>query len=150
MMQKINSRERESVIGKEDSQKRMQALTDQFNREMQEAEQKFESQRNKLQTQVDQLTDRNQELEISLKIQVGDFEKEILALREQLNQSEEAKMKAQDLVKNLDAQKIRILEDNENRHKERETYLEKELEEKNRDFEVSFKEIQEKSEEQLA
>ena len=50
-------------------------------------------------------------------------------------------MKAQDLIKNLDAQKIRILEDNENRHKEREMFLEKELEEKNKEFEYSFKEV---------
>jgi hypothetical protein len=42
---------------------------------------------------------------------------------------------------------MRILEDNENRHKERETFLEKELEEKNLEFETSYKEVQEKSEE---
>lgn len=47
-----------------------------------------------MQTQIDQLTDRNQELEISLKIQVGDYDKALTTLRENLKLAEEQRNKA--------------------------------------------------------
>ena len=45
-------------------------------------EAKYDLTRQRLSAQIDQLTERNQELELSLKIQIGDFEKEIESLRE--------------------------------------------------------------------
>ena len=58
-------------------------------KEYQELEMKYETIRKRLTEQIDQLTERNQELELSLKIQVSDFEKEVSHLREQLMSSEE-------------------------------------------------------------
>lgn len=42
------------------------------------------------------MTERNQELELSLKIQIEDYKKEVVSLREQLVQAEEQKMRALD------------------------------------------------------
>lgn len=71
-------------------------------------------------------------------------------LREQLMTAEEQKNKAYDTAKNLDFQKLRLLEDSESRHKIRQTELEREIEEKTREFDENIKEVQEKSEEQLS
>jgi hypothetical protein len=96
------------------------------------------------------LQERNVELEMSLKIQVADFEKEISSLREALSLAEESKAKSHDLLKNLDSQKLKLLEESDIRHKQREADLEREIEEKTRDFEENIRDVQEKSEEQLA
>lgn len=68
-------------------------------------------------------------------------------LREQLMTAEEQKNKAYDTAKNLDFQKLRLLEDSESRHKIRQSELEREIEEKTREFDENIKEVQEKSEE---
>lgn len=70
-------------------------------------------------------------------------------LREQLSVVEEQKQRACEQVKNMDGQKIRLMEESEGRHKIRQLELEREIEEKTREFEENIKEVQEKSEEQL-
>ena len=45
--------------------------------EYRELEARYESIRKRMQEQIDQLTERNQELELSLKIQIEDYQKEI-------------------------------------------------------------------------
>ena len=81
-MRNLQNTQRESVIGKEESNKRLAEIKDQYAQELQEMEAKYELTRQRLSAQIDQLTERNQELELSLKIQIGDFEKEIESLRE--------------------------------------------------------------------
>ena len=69
-------------MGKEEAAKRIAELKEQHSKDLQELQGELENQKNRLQTLNDQLQERNQELELSLKIQVGDFEKEVGSLRE--------------------------------------------------------------------
>ena len=43
---------------------------------------------------MDQLTERNSELELALKLQVGDLEKEVAKLKEDLEASEGGRLRA--------------------------------------------------------
>lgn len=62
-------------------------------------------------------------------------------LREQLAQVEEQKAKGVDMIKNMDCAKIRMMEETEMRHKQRQQELEREIEEKSREFEENIKEV---------
>ena len=55
--------------------------------------------------------------------------------------TEEQRNKGQDVIKTLDLQKMKIIEEADVRHKEREMELEKEIEEKTRDFEENIKDV---------
>ena len=89
-------------------------------------------------------------MELSLKAQVEDAVTEAQTLRDQLSTSEEVKTKALDQVRLLETQKARMLEEGEDRAKLRYTELEREIEEKTVEFEDTLREMQQKSEEQLA
>jgi molecular chaperone GrpE (heat shock protein) len=56
------------VLGKEESAKIVADLKEQHAQEYHELEAKFENVRKRLTEQIDQLTERNQELELSMKI----------------------------------------------------------------------------------
>lgn len=53
------------------------------------------------------------------------------------------------MIKNLDYQKMKLMEESDMKHKQREFDLEHEIEEKTKEFEENIKEVQVKSEEQL-
>lgn len=76
-----------------------------------------------------------------MKIQIKDFETEVATLRDQLKISEEQRIKAQDLIKNLDAEKIKLMEDSEGRYKLRLIELESEIEEKTREYDENIQEV---------
>jgi t-SNARE complex subunit (syntaxin) len=118
--------------------------------EYQELEAKYEAIRKRLTEQLDNLQERNTEMELSLKAQVEDAVTEAQTLRDQLSTSEEVKTKALDQVRLLETQKARMLEEGEDRAKLRYTELEREIEEKTVEFEDTLREMQQKSEEQLA
>ena len=118
--------------------------------EYQELEAKYEAIRKRLTEQLDNLQERNTEMELSLKAQVEDAVTEAQNLRDQLSTSEEVKTKALDQVRLLETQKARMLEEGEDRAKLRYTELEREIEEKTVEFEDTLREMQQKSEEQLA
>ena len=59
------------------------------------------------------MQERNAELELSLKIQVGDYQKEIQMLKENLQSTEEQRNKGQDVIKNLDSQKLKLMEESD-------------------------------------
>lgn len=74
----------ESNTTKEEADKITKDMRDTHQKEMRELEQDFQDSRKRLQTQIDQLTERNNELELSLKLQVNDLDNEIVSLKEQL------------------------------------------------------------------
>jgi t-SNARE complex subunit (syntaxin) len=113
-------------------------------------EAKYEGIRKRLTEQIDALQERNTEIELSLKAQVDDAVTEATTLREQLATSEEVKTKALDQVRQLESQKARMMEESEDRAKIRYLELERELDEKTQDFEETLRDMQSKSEEQLA
>lgn len=71
-------------------------------------------------------------------------------LRDQLQSSEETKYRALEQIKNLDTQKLRLIEETESLSKAKQIELETDLEEKTREYEFTIRETQQKSEEQLA
>jgi hypothetical protein len=66
-----------------------------------------------------------------------------------LHTAEEQRNRAQELNKNLDSQKIKLMEESEGRHKSRQIELERELADKTSEFEEMVRDIQQRSEEQL-
>lgn len=84
MMNALSSKEMESTTTKEEADKITKDMRDTHQKEMRELEQDFQDSRKRLQTQIDQLTERNNELELSLKLQVNDLDNEIVSLKEQL------------------------------------------------------------------
>ena len=66
---------------------------------------------------------------------------EAQTLREQLSASEEVKTKSLEQVRLLETQKARMLEEGEDRAKQRYTELERELEEKTTEFEDTLREM---------
>ena len=62
-------------------------------------------------------------------------------MREQLSASEEVKTKSLEQVRLLETQKARMLEEGEDRAKQRYTELERELEEKTTEFEDTLREM---------
>ncbi len=67
IMRNIQNRERESVIGKEEAAKQLACIKEMHSTEYHEMEAKFESERKRLIEQIDQLQERNTEMELSLK-----------------------------------------------------------------------------------
>jgi hypothetical protein len=80
-------------------------------------------------------------MELSLKAQVEDAVTEASALREQLATSEEVKTRALDQVRTLEAAKARLLEEGEDKAKQRYSELERELEDKTTEFEDTLREM---------
>ena len=109
--------------------------------EYQELEVKYEAIRKRLTEQLDSLQERHTEMELSLKAQVEDAVTEAQALKEQLSTSEEVKTKALEQVRLLETQKARMLEEGEDRAKQRYTELERELEDKTLEFEETLREM---------
>jgi hypothetical protein len=141
-MRNIQNRERESVIGKEEAAKRLQDIKEMHSQEYHDLEAKYEAIRKRLTEQLDQLQERNTEMELTLKAQVEDAVTEAQTLREQLSASEEVKNKALDQVRMLESQKARMLEEGEDRAKLRYAELERELEDKTQEFEDTLREMQ--------
>lgn len=59
-----------------------------------------------------------------------------------MSSSEDVKSRALDQVKSLESQKARLIDETEDRAKQRYLELEKELDEKTRDFEDTLREMQ--------
>jgi len=116
-MRNIQNRERESVIGKEEAAKQLQSIKEMHSTEYHEMVAKFESERKRLIEQIDQLQERNAEIELSLKAQCDDAVTEAQTLREQLATSEDIKARAIDQVKSLESQKARMIDETEDRAK---------------------------------
>lgn len=82
IMNNIQNRERESVINKEQASKRLQEITEVKALEFQQLQAQYEAERKRLTDQVDALTERNSELELSLKSQLEDAVNLAATLRE--------------------------------------------------------------------
>ena len=98
-------------------------------------EAKYDGIRRRLTEQVDALQERNAEIELQLKSQLDDALTEAQTLREQLATSEDIKARSLEQLRALESTKTRLFEESEDRAKQRYIELERELEEKNREFE---------------
>ena len=150
MVKAIQSKDSENAYGKEMADKQLSDLKEAHMKEVRDLEGEFNAIRKRLTGQVDQLTERNSELELALKLQVGDLEKEVAKLKEDLQASEGARLRAVEQSKSLDTQKLRMLEEAETRHKQMIVELEAELEEREARGQKEMTDQQQKSEESLA
>ena len=73
------------------------------------------------------MTVQHQELEVSMKIQIGDLEKSNLSLKENLKIAEEQRNKAQEQARSLDTEKLKQMEDLDQHLKDKESEWESEL-----------------------
>ena len=70
---------------------------------------------------MEQLNERNSELELRSKLVEAELEKERDQLRSQLESAESGKQRALEQSKSLDSQKLKLLEEAEARHKDQVT-----------------------------
>ena len=80
---------------------------------------------------------------------MGDYEKALTTLRENLKLAEEQRNKAQEQVRSLDTQKLKQMEDLDSQLKEKESEWESEMQTKVDDYEKELKEQWEKSQETI-
>jgi seryl-tRNA synthetase len=124
----LEANERDAQANKLDN-KQLIELRESHRREIKNLETEFESVRKRLTGQIEQLTEKNNELEFKAKFEANDLTKEIANLKEQLEASEIARLKLADQNKNLDSQKLRLLKDSEERYIFKIKQLEGQLEE---------------------
>ena len=117
--------------------------------EIKSIQEEFEAQKARLVEQVESLSNSKNQTEISMNVQVTELSKQ----RDELEASLEQMMKERDEAQNLnmtqDRQKIQMMEEVEERHREKYTALEKELEDQLAAAQDELKEVTDSSEEQL-
>lgn len=117
---------------------------------MKHLEVEFDTTRKKMNSQIQSLTDRNNELELSFKLKVSEMNKEIENLREEFDQSEQQRRYLADQNKVLEDQKTKLFKEADERYSLRIRSLEAELEEQNAKLERDIHDINVKNEENLA
>jgi chromosome segregation ATPase len=110
----------------------------------------FENTHKRLQVQIEQLTEKNNELELKAKFDSTDLSKEIQNLTEQLEQTEQQKQKLVEQNRGLEQQKLKLLKESEDRFKARIKSLELQLEDQNNKSVREVRDVQAKSEENLS
>ena len=88
MLKSLQSSNRESVIGREEAQTKINEMEQKFMNERKKQEEQYNEYRKRLTDEVEQLKKKNNELELQQKIMSGDFEKEVSTLKEQLIEAE--------------------------------------------------------------
>jgi len=129
-LRSLQSTNRESVIGREEAQSKINEMEQKFLQERKKQEETYNEYRKTLTDQVENLKKKNNELELQVKVAEGEFQKDVQQLKEQLNEAEEAKNAAEEKLKSLNTQKLEMLTDSEAKFKQREQELEKLIEEK--------------------
>lgn len=146
---KVFENDHETNSSKTD-EKQLKELKEAHRRELKTLETEFESIRKRLSTQIEQLTEKNNELELKSKLEINDLKKEIQTLREDLESSEAAKEKLNEQNRTLEAQKMKLVKETEARFNQRIKALESDLEQKTQKGDREIKEIQRQSEDNLA
>lgn len=131
-------------------EKQLAELKENHRRELKALETEFENIRKRLSTQLEQLTEKHNELELKSKLEIADLNKEIQSLREDLETSDAQKEKLLEQNKVLETQKLKLVKETEARFTQRIKALEADLEEQTSKTEKELKEVQSQSEENLA
>ncbi|CAD8065990.1 unnamed protein product [Paramecium primaurelia] len=128
---------------------KMNDLREQHKKDLKNIENEYESVKKRLQQQVDQLNERNSELELKVKFETGDLIKEIENLKEQLQTTEEQRNKLLEQNKTLDGQKLSILKEQELRYQKKIKSLEQAMDEADTKTAREVNQAQAKAEESL-
>ena len=130
--------------------KQIEELKEVHTKEIKELEMNFETIKSRLTSQIDQLTEKSSELEMKLKFEVLEKDEEIKNLREEGLNLKNSLNQISEQYKNVDSQKISLIEESEKRHKEEIKSLEEQLEEKEKNAQKEISSIQTSSEESLS
>ncbi len=133
-----------------DGSRQIEELRENHKIEIKQLEVEFESNKKKLLHQIEQLTDKNNETELSMKLKIAELNKEVENLKENFEQSEEQRRYLSEQNKLLDSQKLKLYNETEERYTQRIRALEAELEDQNSKLERDLNDINAKNEENLA
>mmetsp|Transcript_9207 Transcript_9207/g.13957 ORF Transcript_9207/g.13957 Transcript_9207/m.13957 type:complete len:280 (+) Transcript_9207:2384-3223(+) len=149
MLKSLQSSNRESVIGREEAQSRFNDMEHKFLSERKLQEEQYNEYRKRLTNELEQLKKKNNELELSQKVQEGEYEKNTNIIKEQLIETEQARDHALKQLRQLESTKGNAITSIEERYKQREKELEQQLEEKEHEIEESIHDNTLKSESKL-
>jgi len=141
MIKTFQAGSRESVIGKEEAQKHLESIKEKFQNDYRSLQESFEIKLDERDKEITQLTQKNQKLELGIQLSSQDFKKELALLKENLQATEEERDRLKDYAKNLDAQKAKVMEDFNKKYQVQVDELEREIEEKEREHEMTIEEI---------
>ena len=150
MIKAVENRDVENRVGKATLDKQIQEIQEIHMNEMKDLESQYEATRQRLSVQVDQLTERNSNLELQSKLQKADFDKEISSLSENIQTLSEENERICIASKSIESQKTQIMDETEKRYQEQLGNLEKQIEDKESQSQKEISDIQQKSEESLA
>ncbi len=149
MIKALESKDKD-VACQEEASKQIVALKEEHLKEIREIENNHEEMRKRLTTQLEQLSEKTNELELKLKLQQTDREKELEANRDQVAALEAQNQKMVLQMKQLDQQKVKLLEETEKNYKEVIQGLETQADEKAKKAQTDLQEMQKRSEDSLA
>ena len=95
--------------------KQMEHMKEAHKREIKSLETEFDNQKKRLILQLEQLNERNHELELKGKLETSDLKNELQSLKEEIEQSEIQRMKLLDQIKLADSSKVKQLKESEER-----------------------------------
>jgi len=111
MIKTFQAGARESVIGKEEAQKHLEAIKEKFQNEYRSLQETFETKIHERDKEITQLTQKNQQLELGIQLSSQDFKKELEILKENLHVAEEERDRLKEYAKGLDTQKGKVVEE---------------------------------------
>ena len=82
MLRSLQSTNRESVIGREEAQSKINEMEQKFLQERKKQEETYNEYRKTLTDQVENLKKKNNELELQVKVAEGEFQKDVQQLKE--------------------------------------------------------------------
>jgi hypothetical protein len=139
-----------SQSGSGDDIKQLEELKDTHRIEIRQLESEFENIRKRLNQQIEQLTEKNNELELNAQFKASDMKKEVESLIDELEQSEQQRKTLIDQNKALEGQKAKLFKEAEDRYSQRMRNLEYEVEEQKSKMEQELQEINAKNEESVS
>ena len=149
MIATIQSTTRESVIGREEAQQRINEMEQRFIEESKVRDEQHNEQRTRLSKAHEELKMKSDELQLQLRLKEGEFEKTVGQLREQLAESDEAKKAYLAKLQMSDTLNQAKANRNEEEFRRREQELEQQLDEAAAELESQMSELNAKSEQQL-
>eukprot|EP01022_Parablepharisma_sp_SALTPOND_P029008 TRINITY_DN722_c0_g1_i1.p1 TRINITY_DN722_c0_g1~~TRINITY_DN722_c0_g1_i1.p1 ORF type:complete len:1467 (-),score=323.46 TRINITY_DN722_c0_g1_i1:3360-7760(-) len=149
MVRALENKEKD-VICQEEASKQLIMMKDEHLNEIREIEETHEEVRKRLAAQLEQVSEKANDLELKLKLQQTDYEKDLEGKNEYITTLQSQLDKAAQQIKASEAQKVKLLEETEKNYKEIIEGLETQLEEKAKKQQADLQEVQRRSEESLA
>lgn len=135
MLHSLQSTSRESVVGREEAQQRLNEMEQKFIDERKQLDGQHAEQRNRLMKDYEQLKIKHNELELHFKLARGEYDKETVQLRELLTEAEQHRDTFSAKLKNSDTANLENNMRNEEEFRKREAELERQLDEKESELE---------------